>query len=197
MSEPHVAGVDEVGRGALAGPVICAAVILDTGIQINGLTDSKRLSSTKRENVAEKIKETCLCWSIGIGTVEEIDRENILKATLIAMKHAVESLRITPDQVLVDGNQLPNLNIPAQAIVKGDLHVPAISAASILAKVTRDRLMHEYAIEYPQYGFESNVGYGTARHLEALQEYGATTIHRSSFAPVRDIIMRDNPGNLP
>ncbi len=194
MSEIRVAGVDEAGRGALAGPVICAAVILRNDVHIDELTDSKKLSYEKRRYLSKEIKKKCLCWSIGTGSVEEIDRYNILKTTMLGMKRAIESLNIEPDHVLVDGNQLPNIRIPAQSIVKGDLYVPVISAASILAKHTRDKLMHAYENEYPEYGFCSNVGYGTPFHLEALRKNGATLIHRKSFAPVREVIERDKPG---
>lgn len=179
-----IAGVDEAGRGALAGPVVAAAVIIQAPFEIRGLTDSKKLNRDKRERLAHILKEKCLAWSIGIGSVQEIDEINILKSTMMAMRRAIESLRIRPDEVVVDGNQLPTIDIPAEAIVKGDLLVPIISAASILAKVTRDQMMSNYADEYPQYGFERNVGYGTAFHLKALSQYGISPIHRLSFAPV-------------
>ena len=194
MSEIRVAGVDEAGRGALAGPVICAAVILRNDVHIDNLTDSKKLSYEKRRDLSKEIKKKCLCWSIGIGSVEEIDRYNILNATMLGMKRAIETLSTVPDHVFIDGNQLPNIRIPAQAIVKGDLYVPVISAASILAKHARDKLMHAYKKEYPEYGFQTNVGYGTPFHLEALRKYGATAIHRRGFAPVHEVIERDNPG---
>lgn len=194
MTEIRVAGVDEAGRGALAGPVICAAVILRNDVHIDNLTDSKKLSYAKRKQLSKEIKQKCLCWSIGTGSVEEIDRLNILKTTMLGMKRAIESLSIAPDHVLVDGNQLPNISIPAQAIVKGDLYIPVISAASILAKHARDKLMQAYENEYPEYGFQSNVGYGTPYHLEALRKNGTTAIHRRSFAPVREVIERDQPG---
>ncbi len=194
MSEIRVAGVDEAGRGALAGPVVCAAVILRNDVHIDNLTDSKKLSYQKRRNLSKEIKQKCLCWSIGTGSVEEIDRYNILKTTMLGMKRAIEGLSIKPDHVLIDGNQLPNIRIPAQAIVKGDLYIPVISAASILAKHTRDKLMQAYENDYPAYGFQSNVGYGTPFHLEALRKNGTTAIHRKSFAPVREVIERDKPG---
>ncbi len=194
MSEIRVAGVDEAGRGALAGPVVCAAVILRNDVHIDNLTDSKKLSYAKRRHLSKEIKQKCLCWSIGTGSVEEIDRYNILKTTMLGMKRAIESLSFEPDHVLVDGNQLPNIRIPAQAIVKGDLYIPVISAASILAKHTRDKLMHAYEKHFPEYGFQSNVGYGTPFHLEALRKNGTTAIHRKSFAPVREVIERDKPG---
>ena len=193
MNDYLVAGVDEAGRGALAGPVICAAVILGNNVCINGLTDSKLLSSRKRHQLAKEIKSKSLCWSIGTGSVEEIDRINILGTTMLAMKRAVESLKINPNHVLVDGNRIPDLVVSAQAIVKGDLHIPVISAASILAKDTRDRLMFAYSSEYPVYGFDKNVGYGTALHLAALKQHGATSIHRSSFAPVHNVIECEKP----
>ncbi len=180
----YIAGVDEAGRGALAGPVIAAAVIMEEPFEIRGLTDSKKLSRSQRERLAPILKEKCLAWSIGVGSVQEIDEINILKSTLQAMKRAVESLLIRPDEVVVDGSQLPAIDMPAEAIVKGDLLVPIISAASVLAKVTRDQMMRGYADDYPQYGFEKNVGYGTAFHLKALSLYGISPIHRLSFSPV-------------
>lgn len=180
----HIAGVDEAGRGALAGPVVAAAVIMQEPFEIEGLTDSKKLNRNQRERLARIVKETCLAWSIGMGNVQEIETFNILKSTMMAMRRAIESLQIRPDEVIVDGNQLPTIDMPAKAIVKGDLLVPVISAASILAKVTRDQMMIEYADKYPQYGFETNVGYGTAFHLKALTQYGISPIHRLGFSPV-------------
>ena len=188
MSTLMIAGVDEAGRGSLAGPVVSAAVILRNDTKIDGLTDSKKISPEKRKQLAGEIKKECICWSVGMGSVEEIDTVNILRSTLLAMKRAVESLTVTPSRVLVDGNQLPDFDLPAQAIVKGDLLEPAISAASIIAKVTRDNLMYEYGNEFPEYGFERHAGYGTAYHLQALRQHGACSIHRRSFSPVRDVI---------
>ena len=182
------AGVDEAGRGPLAGPVVAAAVILDPLDPINGLTDSKKLTALRRESLFDEIQARALCCSIALATVEEIDYLNILQATLLAMKRAVEGLRVTPSRALVDGNQLPRLAIFAKAIVKGDALVPAISAASILAKVYRDRWCADYHLQYPQYGFASHKGYGTAAHLAALREHGACPQHRRSFAPVVKVL---------
>ena len=182
------AGVDEAGRGPLAGPVVAAAVILDPFNPIMGLADSKKLTALRREKLYAEIQAKALCCSIALATVEEIDRLNILQATLLAMARAVENLRLKPARVLVDGNQLPRLAILAEAIVKGDALVPAISAASILAKVYRDRWCKEYDLEYPQYGFAGHKGYGTAAHLAALKAHGACPQHRRSFAPVAGVL---------
>ena len=179
-----IAGVDEVGRGPLVGAVVTAAVILDPQKPIMGLTDSKKLSEKKRLVLAEEIKEKALCWSLGRAEPEEIDSLNILHATMLAMQRAVEGLSITPDFVLVDGNRVPNLPMPAQAVVKGDALVQEISAASILAKVTRDLEMAELDKQFPEYGFAKHKGYPTALHFEKLSQYGATPFHRKSFAPV-------------
>ena len=179
-----IAGVDEVGRGPLVGAVVTAAVILDPQKPIIGLTDSKKLSEKKRLALAEEIKEKALCWSLGRAEPEEIDSLNILHATMLAMQRAVEGLSITPDFVLVDGNRVPNLSMPAQAVVKGDALVQEISAASILAKVTRDLEMVELDKQFPEYGFAKHKGYPTALHFEKLSQYGATPFHRKSFAPV-------------
>ena len=183
-----MAGVDEAGRGPLAGPVVAAAVILDPFNPITGLADSKKLTPLRREKLYDEIQAKALCCSIAMATVEEIDRLNILQATLLAMKRAVESLRLKPAKVLVDGNQLPLLLILAEAIVKGDALVPAISAASILAKVYRDRWCSDYDLQYPQYGFAGHKGYGTAAHLAALRQHGACPQHRRSFAPVAGVL---------
>jgi ribonuclease HII len=180
-----MAGVDEAGRGPLAGPVVAAAVILDERNPIAGLADSKTLTALRRARLHDEIRAKALCCAIGEASVEEIDRLNILKATLLAMQRAVQGLRLKPVHVLVDGNQLPVLDVLAEAVVKGDALVPAISAASILAKVHRDRWCHEIHAQYPQYGFEAHKGYGTAAHLQALSRYGACAVHRQSFAPVR------------
>ncbi len=183
-----LAGVDEAGRGPLAGPVVAAAVILDELQPIKGLADSKALSPLKRDRLYDEIRARALCCSIAEASVEEIDRLNILQATLLAMKRAVEGLRLKPSKVLVDGNRLPTLDVLAEAIVKGDARVPAISAASILAKVHRDRWCAEFHQQYPQYGFAGHKGYGTAEHLAALREHGACPQHRKSFSPVAALL---------
>ncbi|HHR6078781.1 TPA: ribonuclease HII [Providencia alcalifaciens] len=180
-----IAGVDEVGRGPLVGAVVTAAVILDPNNPIEGLADSKKLSEKKREKLFDEIKEKALCWCIGRAEPEEIDQLNILHATMLAMKRAVEGLSIQPEFVLVDGNRCPKLTMPSQAVVKGDSLVQEISAASILAKVVRDREMVELDKAFPEYGFAKHKGYPTAYHLEKLAEFGATEFHRKSFAPVR------------
>ena len=179
-----VAGVDEAGRGPLAGPVVAAAVILDDLHPIAGLADSKKLTPARREKLYDEIRAKALCFCIAEASVEEIDRLNILQATMLAMRRAVMGLRLKPVMVLVDGNRLPVLDVPAEAIVKGDALVPSISAASILAKVHRDRWCVQVHEEFPQYGFAGHKGYGTAVHMAALREYGACVHHRRSFAPV-------------
>ena len=183
-----VAGVDEAGRGPLAGPVVAAAVILDELKPIRGLKDSKVLTALKRERLFDEIHAKALCLSIAQASVEEIDTLNILQATMLAMKRAVEGLRLRPNKVLVDGNRLPQLRIQAEAIVRGDAKVKAISAASILAKVHRDRLCLELHREHPQYGFDGHKGYSTPEHLAALRAHGACPHHRRSFAPVRETL---------
>jgi len=183
-----MAGVDEAGRGPLMGPVVAAAVILDELNPIKGLADSKKLTAIKREKLYDEIRAKALCFSIALATVEEIDTLNILQATLLAMQRAVEGLRLKPHKVLVDGNRLPILRMLSEAIVKGDALVPAISAASILAKVHRDRWCAEVDLQYPQYGFAGHKGYGTAAHLAALREHGACPQHRRSFAPVAEVL---------
>jgi len=182
-----MAGVDEAGRGPLAGPVVAAAVILDELNPIKGLADSKKLTALRREVLYDEIRAKALCFSIALATAEEIDSLNILQATMLAMKRAVEGLRLKPHKVLVDGNRLPTLLILAEAIVKGDALVPSISAASILAKVYRDRWCAEFHLEYPQYGFAGHKGYCTAAHLAALRLHGACPQHRRSFAPVAEV----------
>lgn len=179
-----IAGVDEAGRGPLAGPVVAAAVILDDRSPIKGLADSKQLTQRKRERLYDEIRAKALCCSVAHASVEEIDQLNILKATLLAMRRAVQGLRLKPAKVLVDGNRLPPLDVLAEAIVCGDALVPSISAASILAKVTRDRLLCELHLQYPEYGFDRHKGYGTAQHMRALQMHGPLAVHRRSFAPV-------------
>ncbi|MCP9269482.1 ribonuclease HII [Xenorhabdus sp. XENO-1] len=180
-----IAGVDEVGRGPLVGAVVTAAVILDPARPITGLMDSKKLTEKRREALYLEIKEKALCWSLGRAEPEEIDQLNILHATMLAMQRAVEGLAITPDYVLIDGNRCPALPMSAQAVVKGDNLVAEISAASILAKVTRDREMAELSKQFPDYGFAKHKGYPTALHLEKLALLGATEHHRKSFAPVK------------
>ena len=183
-----VAGVDEAGRGPLAGPVVAAAVILDDRHAIKGLADSKKLSVRRREALFDEIRAKALCCSIAQASVEEIDELNILQATLLAMRRAVRGLRLPPKLVLVDGNRLPVLDIRAEAIVKGDAKVQAISAASILAKVSRDRWCLEYHQQFPQYGFDQHKGYGTADHLAALRLHGPCPQHRRTFRPVSDLL---------
>jgi len=186
-----VAGVDEAGRGPLAGPVVAAAVILDDLQPIKGLADSKVLSPARRERLFDEIRAKALACCIAEASVEEIDRLNILHATMLAMKRAVEGLRLLPHRVLVDGNRLPQLKMPGEAIVKGDSKVAAISAASILAKVHRDRLCLVLHQAYPVYGFAGHKGYPTAEHLAALRLHGACPEHRRSYAPVRAVLQSD------
>jgi ribonuclease HII len=183
-----VAGVDEAGRGPLMGPVVAAAVILDELNPIKGLADSKKLTAQRREQLYDEIRAKALCCSIAEASVDEIDSLNILHATMLAMKRAVEGLRLKPNKVLVDGNRLPTLVILSEAIVGGDALVPSISAASILAKVHRDRWCAEFHLQYPQYGFADHKGYSTAEHLAALREHGACPQHRKSFAPVAEVL---------
>lgn len=183
-----LAGVDEVGRGPLFGAVVTAAVILDPRRPIAGLADSKRLSEKRRQWLFDEIRSKALAWCVARAEVEEIDRLNILQATLLAMTRAVDGLAITPEYALIDGNRCPPLRCPCQAVVKGDSKVAAISAASILAKVSRDREMLALDVEFPGYGLARHKGYPTAEHLEALRRLGATPLHRRSFAPVRAVI---------
>ena len=185
-----LAGVDEAGRGPLAGPVVAAAVILDPRQPIAGLADSKKLTARRRERLYGEICAKALCCSIALASVAEIDRLNILQATLLAMQRAVAGLRLPPAKVLVDGNRLPTLGVLAEAIVDGDATVPAISAASILAKVQRDRWCAEVDAQWPQYGFAAHKGYGTAAHLAALRAHGACEHHRRSFAPVAAVLLQ-------
>lgn len=186
----HIAGVDEAGRGPLAGPVFAAAVILDPSRPIPGLADSKVLNESKRNNLYLNIKQHALSWSIAQSSVEEIDQLNILQATLLAMQRAVQGLHILPDEVLVDGNRLPELAMKAQAIVKGDSKIKAISAASILAKVERDKLMVQYQDEYPEFSFALHKGYGTKQHIAEIERLGFLDIHRKTFNPVRSLLAR-------
>ena len=180
-----VAGVDEAGRGPLAGPVVAAAVILDDDRPIRGLADSKALTARARQRLHDEICARALCVEVAWASPQEIDEVNVLQATLRAMSRAVHSLRLKPARVLVDGNRLPTVAVPAQAIVKGDAQVPAISAASIVAKVRRDAWCLEIHQQYPQYGFATHTGYPTAEHLQALRLHGPSPVHRRSFAPVR------------
>jgi ribonuclease HII len=183
-----IAGVDEAGRGPLAGPVVAAAVILDELKPIKGLNDSKLLTPRMRERLFDEIHAKALCFCIAQASVEEIDTLNILHATMLAMRRAVEGLRLRPNKVLVDGNRIPTLKIAAEAIVGGDAKIKSISAASILAKVHRDRLCLQLHEQHPQYGFDGHKGYPTPMHLEALRTHGACPEHRRSFAPVRDVL---------
>jgi ribonuclease HII len=183
-----ICGVDEAGRGPLAGPVYAAAVILDAHRPIAGLADSKKLSARRRERLTLEIRERSLAWAIASASVEEIDRLNILQATMLAMARAVAQLALRPEEVVIDGNRCPELAIPARAIVGGDATVAEISAASILAKTARDAEMMALHQQFPQYGFDRHMGYGTAMHMEALRRHGPTPVHRRSFAPVRDLL---------
>jgi ribonuclease HII len=183
-----ICGVDEAGRGPLAGPVSAAAVILDDANPIEGLADSKKLSEKQRDKLAPIIRERALAWAVAYAEVDEIDQLNILQATLLAMKRAVLALNIQPQQVLVDGLYCPQTGIPSLAIVKGDSKVAAISAASILAKTARDALMLDLHQQYPNYGFADHKGYPTAAHLAALREHGVSAVHRKSFRPVRELL---------
>jgi ribonuclease HII len=184
-----IAGIDEAGRGPLAGPVLAAAVIFHPDKPITGLADSKTLTSKQREALYEKIIKNALAWAVGRAEVEEIDRLNILQASLLAMQRALLALHLKPILVLVDGNILPKLPYQAKAIVRGDADIPVISAASILAKVTRDREMRLLHQHYPCYNFAQNKGYGTPEHLTNLKKHGVCAIHRQSFAPVRELLV--------
>ncbi|WP_415845372.1 ribonuclease HII [Stutzerimonas zhaodongensis] len=190
LVEDLVAGVDEVGRGPLCGPVVTAAVILDPRRPIDGLNDSKKLTAARREALFDEICEKSLAWCIARAEVDEIDQLNILHATMLAMKRAVEGLSVTPRLALIDGNRCPQLSVPSAPVIQGDGQVPAIAAASILAKVSRDREMCALDLCYPGYGLASHKGYPTPVHLDALQRLGPTIIHRRSFAPVRNLLER-------
>lgn len=183
-----LAGVDEVGRGPLAGDVIAAAVILDPKVTILGLADSKKISEKNRQKLAIDVRDKSLCWSIARSTIEEIDLYNILEATMMAMKRAVDGLKIIPEHVLVDGNRLPSWHYSSESIVNGDDNVSSISAASIIAKVYRDKEMCEFDNLYPGYDFFSHKGYGTKKHLEAIKRLGPSALHRKSFEPVKSMI---------
>ncbi len=185
-----ICGVDEAGRGPLAGPVYAAAVILDEARPIPGLADSKKLSEKRRDALALEIKQHAVAWAIAEASVEEIDSLNILRASLLAMKRAVLGLAVQPQEVWADGLYCPDTGLPSRAIVKGDSTVAAISAASILAKTARDEIMLRLHEQYPQYGFAVHKGYPTAAHLAALQEHGVSSIHRRSFRPVRELLQR-------
>lgn len=187
----YLAGVDEAGRGPLAGPVVAAAVILNPAVPIAGLTDSKLLTEKKREQLFELITAQCVSYSVAFATVSEIDELNILQATLLAMRRAVSALAIQPEEVWVDGNQDPKCSLPTKLIVQGDLIIPAISAASIIAKVTRDRLMKQLDIDYSGYGFSEHKGYGTKQHILAIKELGPTPHHRRTFSPIREMLEKE------
>ena len=188
MSQWLICGVDEAGRGPLAGPVYAACVVLNPQIRIHGLADSKQLSAARREQLALQIKSCALAWAIASASVEEIDRLNILQASLLAMKRAVENLSLEPAEVLIDGLYCPQLKFPARAIVRGDCKIPEIMAASILAKTARDSEMLALHLRFPQYGFDRHKGYPTLQHLAALQSHGVCAIHRRSFAPVKALV---------
>lgn len=188
-----IAGVDEVGRGPLIGAVVTAAVILDPARPIDGLADSKKLSARRREAIAVEIREKALAWSLGRAEPEEIDRLNIFQATMLAMQRAIESLSQAPDAALIDGNKIPSLSCPAEAVVKGDARIPAISAASILAKVARDAEMLQLHARHPEYGFDRHKGYPTALHMSTLAEHGPLPSHRRSFAPVARALEKFGP----
>ncbi len=184
-----VCGVDEAGRGPLAGPVVAAAVILDPQQPIAGLNDSKKLSAKRREALAMEIRERALAWAVAEASVDEIDRINILQASFLAMRRAVEGLRLRPEKALIDGNRCPALDCPAEAIVGGDGKVASIAAASILAKTVRDAGMLELHADFPVYGFDRHMGYPTAFHLQALREHGPSPVHRRSYAPVAQLTL--------
>ena len=193
----RIGGVDEAGRGPLAGPVVAAAVILPPGVNIEGLRDSKQLTPARREVLALKIREHAAAFALGSAEVAEIDALNILRASLLAMSRAVAALAIVPSEVLVDGNQLPELDCDARAVIGGDRCIPAVSAASILAKVVRDKIMADLDRRYPQYGFARHKGYATAAHRRALKTHGPCAVHRLSFAPVREALETRAPRAFP
>lgn len=185
QSAVRIAGIDEVGRGCLAGPVFAAAVLLHAEVELPHLNDSKKLSVTQRRDIAAELCHVAQTWAIGRAEVEEIDQLNILQATFLAMRRAVHALTIRPEVCLVDGNQDPGLGLPTRLIVGGDAIEPCIMAASIVAKVARDREMERLSLQYPEYGFAQHKGYGTPAHLAALRRYGPSPLHRMSFAPCR------------
>jgi ribonuclease HII len=188
LASRRVCGIDEAGRGPLAGPVVAAAVILDPARRIDGLRDSKALSAGRREELAQTIRERAVAFAVAQASVEEIDALNILQATLLAMRRAADALQVAAEYALVDGNRMPRLAIPGRAIVAGDALEPAISAASILAKTARDAMMRDFDAQHPGYGFARHMGYGTAEHLECLHRLGPCLLHRRSFAPVRSLV---------
>lgn len=190
-------GVDEAGRGPLAGPVYAAAVILDPKRPIEGLRDSKKLTEAQREALAPEIKEKALAWAVAEASAEEIDRLNILQATFLAMRRAVEALAIKPELVLVDGNRLPKLPYRAEAVIKGDDKIPAISAASILAKTARDAVLRDYETQYPGYGFAQHKGYGVKAHIEAIEKLGILPVHRKTFEPIKSMLRAQQGEHLP
>ncbi len=192
-----VAGVDEAGRGPLAGPVVAAAVILRPGVTLEGLKDSKQLTPARRETLALEIRERAVAFALGSAEVAEIDALNILRASLLAMSRAVAALATAPSEVLVDGNHLPELRCQARAVIGGDRRIPAVSAASILAKVARDAIMANLDRRYPQYGFARHKGYATAVHRQALKTHGPCAVHRLSFAPVREALETRAPRAFP
>ena len=192
----YLAGVDEVGRGPLAGDVVTAAVILPTNHSIQGLADSKALTAHQREALYKEIVEQAICFNVARASVAEIDQYNILQSTMMAMRRAVLGLSVQPDFVAVDGNRIPQWEYPSEAVIKGDGRVEVISAASIIAKVVRDREMVAFEAKYPGYGFAKNKGYGTAQHMEALKRLGATAIHRRSFAPVSEHLLPEQQSLL-
>ena len=188
LASGRICGIDEAGRGPLAGPVVAAAVILDPARRINGLRDSKVLNPARREELAARIRERAIAFAVAEASVEEIDELNILQASLLAMRRAVDALGVVPEYALVDGNQMPRLTMPGRAIVSGDALEPAISAASILAKTARDTMMRSFDAVHPGYGFAQHMGYGTPEHLDCLQRLGPCVLHRRSFAPVRVMV---------
>lgn len=191
----YIAGVDEVGRGPLAGPVVAAAVILPKDVYIPGLNDSKKLSEAKRERLFDTIQSCAVSIGIGVATAAEIDEVNIYEATKIAMIRAIQQLTPQPDYVLIDAMKLP-IDIPQQSLIKGDANSVSIAASSIIAKVTRDRFMKRLGMQYPQYGFEKHMGYGTEYHLQAIRTYGITNEHRRSFAPVKEVLQQKREGEI-
>jgi ribonuclease HII len=182
-----IAGVDEVGRGSLAGPVMAAAVILNPNFDNTSFVDSKLLTPKKRETLCKIIQKTCISWAIGQAEIEEIDQINILQASLLAMKRAIDNLKIKPHHIKIDGAFCPQADYSIEAIIGGDRLVPAISAASIVAKVIRDQEMCKYALCYPNYSFEKHKGYGTRQHILAIKKFGITSIHRKSFSPIKEL----------
>ena len=188
MEQTLICGVDEVGRGAGAGDIYCAAVILDPQKPISGITDSKKLSAKKREFLAREIREKAIAWCIATASLQEIIDLNVLHATMLAMQRAVEGLPIQADKIFIDGNQAPRLNGTVETVIKGDLKIPEIGAASIIAKVARDQKMVELHESYPQYGFDKHKGYLTKLHLDALQQFGPCEIHRVTYAPIRKLL---------